>query len=175
LDFKNNVWAWGSGQQNQLGRRVVERTRTQGLTPREFGLPRGKIVDIACGGYHSFAIHQNGKVFAWGLNNFGETGITDGAGEDGAVIPQPTIVTSLEGYEIKHIDGGGHHSLACTADGKVLAFGRSDGFQLGIDLEDVPKENFVYDERENPRFVKKPVELPGKIHSTLVHSWMLLV
>lgn len=161
LDSKNNVWAWGSGQQNQLGRRVVERTRTGGLIPREFGLPRGKIEQVATGAYHSFAVGKDGRVWAWGLNNFGECGIVEGAGEDNAVIPKPTVVTELESYNIKEITGGGHHSIACTNDGQLLAWGRSDGGQLGVDISKVPKENVTFDERENPRMVTVPVVIPG--------------
>ncbi|OBT77900.1 hypothetical protein VF21_04304 [Pseudogymnoascus sp. 05NY08] len=161
LDAKNNVWAWGSGQQNQLGRRVVERTRTGGLIPREFGLPRGKIEQVATGAYHSFAVAKDGRVFAWGLNNFGECGIVEGAGEDNAVIPKPTEVTELKPYNIKEITGGGHHSIACTDKGELLAWGRSDGGQLGVDISKVPKEHITFDERENPRMVTVPVVVPG--------------
>jgi regulator of chromosome condensation len=161
LDSKKNVFAWGSGQQNQLGRRVVERTRAGGLVPREFGLPRGKIDQIASGGYHSFALDNSGRVWAWGLNNFGECGISEGAGEDNAVIARPTIVDDLKSYNIREIRGGSHHSLACTHEGQLLAWGRSDGGQLGVDISKVPKENLVFDERDRPRMVKQPVIIPG--------------
>jgi alpha-tubulin suppressor-like RCC1 family protein len=30
---------------------------------------KSKVVDIACGRNNSFAIDENGKLFAWGLNN----------------------------------------------------------------------------------------------------------
>jgi len=161
LDSKHNVFAWGSGQQNQLGRRVVERTRAGGLVPREFGLPRGKIDQIASGSYHSFAVDKDGKVWAWGLNNFGECGISEGAGEDNAVIAKPTVVSDLKSYNIREISGGSHHSLACTLDGQLLAWGRCDGGQLGIAISDIPKENLVYDEHGRPRMVKQPVIVPG--------------
>ncbi|KFY01660.1 hypothetical protein V490_00814 [Pseudogymnoascus sp. VKM F-3557] len=161
LDSKNNVWAWGSGQQNQLGRRVVERTRTGGLIPREFGLPRGKIEQVATGAYHSFAVAKDGRVFAWGLNNFGECGIVEGAGEDNAVIPKPTVVKELGSYGIKEICGGSHHSIACTDEGQLLAWGRSDGGQLGIDISKVPKEHITFDERDKPRMVTVPAVVPG--------------
>jgi regulator of chromosome condensation len=162
LDNKGNVFAWGAGQQNQLGRRVVERTRSGGLVPREFGLPRGKIIDISCGAYHSFAIDNKGKVWTWGLNNFGETGIFEGAGEDNAVIFKPTVVTALEDYNIKEIRGGAHHSLACTQEGQLLVWGRADGSQVGIPIEELPKEDLVYDERGKARILAKPTVLTSK-------------
>ena len=116
---------------------------------------------------------KDGKVFAWGLNNFGETGITEGAGEDNAVIFKPTVITELKDYKIKEIKGGGHHSIACTTDGQLLVWGRADGSQIGIKLSNIPKDDFVYDERGAARILKKPTVIPGK--SSLLHSLLLLI
>jgi regulator of chromosome condensation len=138
LDTKGSVFAWGSGQQNQLGRRVVERTKIEGLVPREFGLPKGKksIVSIETGGYHSFAISKTGDVYSWGLNNFGETGIMDNAGQDDAVILKPQVVEGLKGKTIISIKGGGHHSLCATS------------------------ESTIKDERDQPRILTVPTKIP---------------
>ncbi|KAI9820348.1 MAG: Regulator of chromosome condensation [Pycnora praestabilis] len=161
LTEKGAVFAWGSGQQNQLGRRVVERTRMNGLVPREFGLPRNKVALVGCGSYHSFAMDKTGKVWAWGLNNFGETGVNDGAGEDGAVVLAPTVVKSLSKHEIVQIKGGSHHSIAVTKEGECLVWGRVDGFQMGIKQDGLPKEDVIYDEKMNPRILKTPTSVPG--------------
>ena len=163
LDYKGNVFAWGAGQQNQLGRRVVERTRTAGLVPRQFGLPKNKVTYIACGAYHSFAMDKEGRIWTWGLNNFGETGISDGAGEDNAVIFKPTVVTELQNYKIKEMQGGEHHTVACTVDGQLLTWGRADGSQIGVKISDIPKEDLIHDERGAARITKKPILVPGKI------------
>jgi regulator of chromosome condensation len=165
LDNKGHVFAWGSGQQNQLGRRVVERTRSGGLVPREFGLPRGKVVSVSCGSYHSFAMDTTGRVWAWGLNNFAETGIAEGAGDDNAIIPNPAIVKSLSKYKIKQIDGGGHHSLAATEDGQLLSWGRVDGHQIGITTDKLPEDAIIRDDRGIPRILNRPVVVPGKLLS----------
>lgn len=164
LDADGNVFAWGSGQQNQLGRRVIERTKTEGLVPREFGLPRRKIAQVACGSYHSFAVEKNGTVWAWGLNNFGETGIPDNAGEDDAVILKPAKVPALSEKKIKMIDGGGHHSGAITEDGKCLVWGRLDGYQMGLPmdtLKSLGEDKIKKDEHDRPRILKVPTELPN--------------
>jgi regulator of chromosome condensation len=80
LDALGRIYAWGCGQQCQLGRPILETYRLAALTPSLIRLPRsttttGKITSIACGQFHSFAITTTGKAFAWGLNNFGQTGI----------------------------------------------------------------------------------------------------
>ncbi|KAI9793141.1 MAG: hypothetical protein M1833_000826 [Piccolia ochrophora] len=161
LTVKGNVLAWGSGQQYQLGRRIVDRNRMAGLMPRELGTLKGKAKTIACGADHSFVLDKNDKVWAWGLNNYGETGVTEGAGEDEAAIGKPTVVKSLAGKNVVQICGGGHHSVAVTKDGDCLAWGRVDGFQTGIKIADMPTESLIYDERKNPRILKMPMVVPG--------------
>ncbi|KZF22712.1 RCC1/BLIP-II protein [Xylona heveae TC161] len=161
LNEKGAVFAWGSGQQNQLGRRVVERTRMNGLTPREFGLPKNKVKYVSCGAYHSFAIDKEGKVWTWGLNSFGETGVEEGAGENGAVVLAPRVVESLLGTEVELVSGGAHHSIAVTKEGDCLAWGRLDGYQTGIRIEDLPQEAVILDERQKPRILTRPTRVPG--------------
>ncbi|OAA70705.1 Regulator of chromosome condensation/beta-lactamase-inhibitor protein II [Cordyceps fumosorosea ARSEF 2679] len=160
LDTKGNVVAWGCGQQNQLGRRIIERNKMSSLTPQGMGLPRGKIAKIACGAYHSFAVDKNGAVWGWGLNNFGEIGVQSNAGEDDAVILKPAKLTDLEDHVITDIDGGVHHSLACSKDGTLFTWGRVDGYQVGFELDELNKDDVIFDERGSPRILVKPTVNP---------------
>lgn len=166
LTHNGCTYGWGASEQSQLGRRTVERTKTAALVPREFGLPnktKNKINYVTCGSYHSFAIDSHQNVWSWGLNNFAETGIVEGAGEDGAYVNKPTIVESLQEYDIKEIKGGGHHSVACTTDGKLLVWGRMDGHQIGIDTEAIPDDAVIKDERNEARILKAPTVIPGML------------
>ncbi|KAF5240858.1 hypothetical protein FANTH_9379 [Fusarium anthophilum] len=129
LDVNGKVFAWGCGQQNQLGRRIIDRHKMSCLIPRGVFLPRGKIAKIACGSYHSFALDTDGQVYGWGLNNFGQ--ITD-------------------------VDGGGHHSLACSVEGEILTWGRVDGYQVGFEFDKLSEANTVFDDRGNPRILFRP-------------------
>ncbi|KAL4724448.1 hypothetical protein ACLX1H_009064 [Fusarium chlamydosporum] len=160
LDHKGNVVAWGCGQQNQLGRRIIERNKMSSLIPQGVGLPRGKIAKIACGSYHSFAIDKEGVVYGWGLNNFGEIGVESNAGEDDAVILRPAKLTYLDDYNITEIDGGEHHSLACSDKGDLLTWGRVDGYQVGFEFDKLSEDNAIYDERGNARILFKPTVQP---------------
>ncbi|KAL7923303.1 regulator of chromosome condensation 1/beta-lactamase-inhibitor protein II [Trichoderma austrokoningii] len=164
LDHKGNVVAWGCGQQNQLGRRIIERNKMSSLIPQGIGLPRGKIVKIACGTYHSFAIDKNGAVWGWGLNNFGEIGVENSAGEDDAAILKPVKVSFLADHNITDIDGGVHHSLACSSKGELFAWGRIDGYQVGFEAEAVDRveeEFLIRDERGTARILVKPTKHEG--------------
>lgn len=64
LDSKGIVYAWGNGQQYQLGRRILERHRYRSLEPQQFGLYNIKY--IASGDFHCFAIDHSDNVYAWG-------------------------------------------------------------------------------------------------------------
>ncbi|KAE9380379.1 RCC1/BLIP-II [Stipitochalara longipes BDJ] len=167
LDKRGNVFIWGTGGQFQLGREVMEKYQLKALDPQQFGLPRNQIKNIACGSYHNFAVHKNGRVYAWGLNNFGQTGVAKGAGEGNAVIRRPTIIKSLTGHRIADIQGGNHHSIACTEDGTVLTWGRCDDGQAGISVEQIPETDKIFDDRGKPRILTKPSAVPS-IHAISV-------
>lgn len=161
LDNKGNVVAWGCGQQNQLGRRIIERNKMSSLAPQGVGLPRGRIVKIACGAYHSFAIDRDGKAWGWGLNNFGEIGVPANAGEDDAVILKPVRLDWLKDHKIADIDGGVHHSVACCDKGRLFTWGRIDGHQVGLDVTNLDKDDIISDERGTPRILIKPAPHKG--------------
>lgn len=158
LDSKGIVYAWGNGQQFQLGRRILERHRYRSLEPQQFGLYDIKY--IASGDFHSFAIDHNDQVYTWGLNQFGQCGLTDENGqlEDGSVITKPTIVPQLSNLSITQIAAGEHHTLVLTAKGEVLAFGRYDMKEVGIPRDKLPKYTF-FDTHGNPRSVPQPTKL----------------
>ncbi|TKA75474.1 hypothetical protein B0A55_04579 [Friedmanniomyces simplex] len=174
LDSNGAVFAWGSGQQNQLGRRIVERTKLEGLKAREFGLPKGAkkgIVSIMAGSYHNFAIDRAGNVYGWGLNNFGQTGITGNAGEDDALILKPQIIDALKGKTIISIEGGGHHSLCATSDGDCLIWGRVDGNQMGIAADEIAKmsdDAVIKDDKGEPRIIRLPQKVTA-IQGAVTH------
>jgi regulator of chromosome condensation len=164
LDKKGAVYSWGAGEHNQLGRRIVERTRLNALVPTEFGLPKGAIVDIFAGSEHSFALHKNGKVYSWGANNMGQCGHfvynKDGGYEE--VTPKATVIKSLEGKKIKMLAGGNAHSLALTEEGEVLAWGKARDGTTGLDLSKVDPEITIPDSTGKVGVITVPTALPFK-------------
>lgn len=158
LDSKGIVYAWGNGQQFQLGRRILERHRLAALEPQQFGLYDIKY--IASGEFHCFAIGKDGQVYTWGLNQYGQCAITDKNGqlEDGSLISKPTTVSSLEGKNITQIVGGEHHSIALAACGDVYSWGRYDMKEIGIASEDLPSTTFK-DEHGRSRSVPEPTKV----------------
>lgn len=178
LDSYGAIYAWGCGQQSQLGRPVMESYRTVALNPSLVRIPRGrgqsksKITFIASGQFHSFALTATGDVYAWGLNNFAQTGIApQPADEDGEqdarelIVTKPTLVKSLssgsEHGAVAALAGGNHHSLALTSSGRLLSWGRCDSSQAGVPLSSLPNERLVFDDRGKARILAHPTLVPG--------------
>ena len=182
LDIDGRVFAWGCGQQCELGYRLIERRRALALLPSPLRLPKNaKIVSIHTGANHAFAIDSKGDTWAWGSNNFAQTGCHlsgDGHGEVATI----QRVRSLAGKRMKMIEGGNHHSVGITQDGECLVWGRVDSGQLGLDISHIPLDDqtkIVVDGRNKPRILLQPTPLPipncvyvasGSDHSLLVVS-----
>lgn len=172
VDKDGHVWAWGNGQQNQLGRRVIERSLIESLVPNRVGFhdpsvkrASQKIAQIACGDYHSMAIATDGHVWAWGANNYAETGYPDNAGEDTATVPSPKIVQNLEGRDVTALAGGSHHNVAITKSGDLLVWGRCDSAQTGLSTDQLNavegKERLLKGENGKPKILIEPTPIPG--------------
>ncbi|KAJ5945824.1 hypothetical protein N7454_002663 [Penicillium verhagenii] len=162
LTSKGTVFSWGCDEQHQLGRRRASRHhKSHHLVPDLCALPTG-VRDIGVGQYHSFAIHTKGHVYAWGSNNFAQTGVATSAGLNDAIVVYPTKVPYLQKYaSLVSIFGGKDHSMAITELGECLIWGRIDNKALGIAVEDMPKADIIYDKYGKPRILKQPNLLTG--------------
>ncbi|MBE3045543.1 hypothetical protein IMZ48_23955 [Candidatus Bathyarchaeota archaeon] len=58
------VYAWGVGEQNQLGRRILGRRRDEAFKPTRVEVAKSKAAYIATGSYHSFAVDTKGDAYA---------------------------------------------------------------------------------------------------------------
>jgi len=163
MDEKHKISAWGSGQQSQLARRLLERDPESALLPGGIGfLPnRAKAETLTCGAYHSFVIDQKQRVIGWGLNNYAELGIATDAGEDNATILKPQVVSSLLDVDVTEIAAGEHHSLACTTEGELITWGRIDGHQVGHPEHVYTRANAIWDESQRPRILVQPTAIEG--------------
>lgn len=158
LDLKGIVYAWGNGQQYQLGRKILERHRYKTLEPHAMALTNIKY--IASGDFHCFAIDHDDRVYTWGLNQFGQCGFTNENGEleDGSLVSKPTVIEKLSNLNIKEIAAGEHHSMALTASGDVYTWGRYDMKEVGIPQDRLPESTFK-DAHGKVRAVPVPTKL----------------
>lgn len=76
----------------------------------------GKVKTIAAGAYHSLALTEDGKVYAWGMNSRGQLGY-------GGHRPQETPGLVPIDDEVIQIDAGTLFSLALTKSGELYSWG----------------------------------------------------
>lgn len=155
LDEEGYVFAWGNGQQHQLGRKIMERFRLKTLDPRPFGLKNIKY--IAAGENHNFALTRDNKLVSWGLNQFGQCGTSEEI-EDGALVTKPKQVILPEDCTVKMVSAGEHHSLVLSQNGDLYSFGRIDMFEIGIAKSDLPEYSYT-DVHDKIRAVPIPTKL----------------
>jgi alpha-tubulin suppressor-like RCC1 family protein len=82
------------------------------------------VVSIASGEYHNLALKQDGTVWTWGYNEWGQLGSGAYYSSD-----RPIQVKGLTG--VIAISAGGGHSLALKSDGTVWAWGDGYDGELG--------------------------------------------
>lgn len=149
LDKFGVVYSWGKPD-SLLGRHLpYSRRQKQNspsldslcLVPAPLFFARRKIASIHNGGTHTFAIDRLGDVWAWGYNNYAQTGITAHAGEGGNAVPLPRRVENLHNRKITQLSGGLHHSLALNADKECLSWGRLDFAAIGIEKSSLPLDD----------------------------------
>ncbi|WP_142116370.1 Ig-like domain repeat protein [Salinispora arenicola] len=117
------VLAWGDNSNGQLG----NGTTTGSSTPVDVDLPAGMtITTVAAGAAHSLALTSTGAALAWGNNADGQLGNGDTISSS-----TPVDVDLPAGVTITTVAAGGLHSLAPTAAGAVVAWGRNVSGQLG--------------------------------------------
>ncbi len=72
----------------------------------------------------------DGKVWAWGANNYGQLG-NDTVGNSNTPVPVLTASGGLQLSGVAQISAGEFHSAALKTDGSVLVWGNNEYGQVG--------------------------------------------
>ena len=93
-----------------------------------------KVISISAAENHSLACTQEGKVYAWGSNRFGQLGCTTGCGGSlsSTIRSLPRKIEDLKKYFVVKVAAGSRHSVSLTRDGQVLTWGDNSLGQLGV-------------------------------------------
>ena len=92
-------------------------------------LGKGEWAAAACGSYHTLAVKQDGTLWTWGLNDYGQLGWDT---IDGSAHATPTQVGHARDWA--SVSAGYGNSFAVRKDGTVWAWGNNCdiGFNLGL-------------------------------------------
>ncbi|CAJ1402019.1 unnamed protein product [Effrenium voratum] len=192
VDQEGHLHAWGFDEYCQVGgddrlfvRSPMSSPRPSPMSPRT-GLRGCRVVpkprklntsvtfaSVACGAQFSLALDTQGQVWSWGSGEGGVLGLgpsSAGSGGAGGARSEPTKV-QLQGC--KEVACGSYHALAVGFSGKLFAWGRTEGGQLGLPEPVIQQhiEDFQLDDTCvcQPLPVPMPVELQsaagGDVHS----------
>ncbi|MBI4701596.1 MAG: hypothetical protein HY744_10640 [Deltaproteobacteria bacterium] len=123
----HTLWCWGSNSYGQLGLDPDE----VGATPVPTEVPGigPGVVDVAPGADHTCAVKDDGSVWCWGNNAYGQLAAKPPAS---LVSPNPRHI-DLSGASAVAIDAGEIHTCALAADSAVWCWGDNAFGQLGHD------------------------------------------
>lgn len=132
-DPVSNLYVCGHGPGGRLGT-GNETTRYQFTCIEGGGLGQKKVAAVALGQNHTLAITDEGEIFSWGNNAFGQLGYTlpkPSVKDDDPISTIPRqIFGPLKRELVTGISASRIHSIAHTAT-SLYTFGKNEG-QLGI-------------------------------------------
>jgi len=121
-----SVWTWGGLGCEKYG--VGRDQRDYWIQPTPVQVPISDVVSIAAGNGFSLALKNDGTVWSWGFNDYGELGDgTNVSTKKGDLTP--VQVSNLS--NITQISAKGLHGIALRKDGTVWSWGDNFGGSLG--------------------------------------------
>ncbi|XP_047185393.1 probable E3 ubiquitin-protein ligase HERC1 isoform X3 [Scophthalmus maximus] len=126
------------------------------------------IEDVAVGCEHVLALSSTGDVYAWGCNSEGQLGLGNSN-----PVKEPTLITALQGKNIRQISAGRCHSSAWTTPSTSLKNSVGSGnFQLGLPQSVPPQYNTLKD--CNPGVLSMRLRVLYSFSDLMYKSWRLL-
>ena len=126
LTSDGSIYVWGSNDFKQLGIENLVSANTPQLMPT----PINNVQRMALGERHSIALNQDGNLYVWGDNTFGQTGT--GILEP---IKTPVLLSHNNDNQLLNpmvsISAGKFHSVALDRTGTVWTWGRNEWGQIG--------------------------------------------
>eukprot|EP00873_Tetraselmis_striata_P034317 jgi/Tetstr1/454581/TSEL_041476.t1 len=133
---RGDIFGWGYNREYELG--VGD--NMDRVLPQAIPILQGKKVKSAAAcGYHSMAVTEDGSLYSWGLNNYGQLGL--GGRKSEGLAKVPGLVTIPGGgaagsrsgaAKVKSAACGTWHSAAVTDSGALFTWGRCTMGQLGL-------------------------------------------
>lgn len=125
LNKNGHVYSCGWNNKGQLGQPEKEDKlnfeRIRGILENEI------IIDIACGWDSSAALTNQGKLYMWGSNNFGQLGI-----DPFTLRHSYEPIETMPCEKIKRVAMGLRHTAVITQDRRIFVCGAAGKGQLGL-------------------------------------------
>jgi alpha-tubulin suppressor-like RCC1 family protein len=116
-----SLWAWGWNAVGQLG----DGTNADRSRPVQVGDGASDWFAVAAGATHTLAVRDDGSLWAWGMNSYGQLGLGDTTNRNA-----PQRVGDANDWAT--VATGTYHTLAIKKDGSIWAWGQNNYGQLGL-------------------------------------------
>ncbi|KAJ1290816.1 hypothetical protein BS78_02G272100 [Paspalum vaginatum] len=157
LTSDGQLWSWGANSNFELGRG----SNFSDWKPQHIpSLKNIRVIQVACGGYHSLALTDDGEILSWGHGGHGQLGHPTLQNHR-----IPLAIKALSEERIVYIACGGSTSAAISDKGDLYMWGNARDCQLGVpgvpEVQPLPvKVNFLRDGDEDlgpPRVISVAV------------------
>lgn len=122
----NNSSSVGEPVNGQLGDGTTINSNSPVKVDQSTGLAGKTIVAVVSAQYHNCALTQDGKVFCWGNNDYGQLG----DGKSGGYESKPVEVIGLDNKTVTAIGASGNTSCA-IASGTIYCWGDNSSGTVG--------------------------------------------
>jgi alpha-tubulin suppressor-like RCC1 family protein len=126
LKADGSLWAWGWGQDGQLGLGASGAEADRNV-PTRVGTDSDWAA-VAAGYYHTLAVKSDGSLWAWGENDRGQLGLGNSGSGTGRNVP--TKVDA--GSDWTTVSASFYHALALKTGGGLYGWGFNSSGQLGL-------------------------------------------
>lgn len=129
----DSVRCWGAASSGQLGtdeRRNEPRPSARAARPV---FPQGVVArSLSSGGSHSCASVEDGRLWCWGSNTYGQVGAGDDVDHYAPHLVE--LGTSAQGVtsSVRTVVAGGSHTCAIIETGSLRCWGRNFAGELGV-------------------------------------------
>jgi alpha-tubulin suppressor-like RCC1 family protein len=115
------LWCWGHNTYGQLG----DNTSAHKSNPAQTIANGEDWKQVSAGGYFTAAIKNDGTLWVWGDNTWGQLG------DNTSTKKSSPVQTVAGGTNWKQVSAGGYHLMAIKTDGTVWGWGWNDAGEIG--------------------------------------------
>ncbi|MGE0787307.1 MAG: RCC1 domain-containing protein [Sandaracinaceae bacterium] len=126
LDDDGAVYCWGNNDCLELGTPIGADSLSPSLVPRLMDPTNGttlRALQITTGAFHTCARYDDGSIWCWGANGFGNLGVVSSTDKS-----QPVRV---ELDDARYLNCGSSTCCAMGADDQLACWGKNDAGQVG--------------------------------------------
>jgi len=134
INKAGELYSWGLGNNGKLGYEISGQLQKDPKIVANTSSVDGKLIpwtSVAAGETQAYGIKQDGTLWAWGSNDYGQLGMP----RDGQIYttPQQVIPFDLKGGAWRQIVAGADHAAALDMRGNLYTWGRVNNNGKGGD------------------------------------------